>query len=359
MIALERYVFDNFGLDIGERTLLRDGVPVAELGSRYFDALALLVRSRGSLVGKQRFFDEVWAGAVVTDAALTQCIKDLRRALGDDAARPRYIQTVPGHGYRFVATVRKEGADEVVAPERPAVDARQARSRRFMADGLAGTLGGGVAGVFGGLLYGSALLDSASAQGVGTASVLVVLMALNIIAGLAGGFGVSLGLAAARWAGVHPAWTLVGAAASGFAIGGVLKMLGSDAFTVLFGHAPAGITGAPEGAVLGIAIAGGAWIAGTLDSPVRWRPVLGASIASGLAAAVLTGLGGRMMGGSLERLAGAFSGSRLDLAPLGRYFGETHFGAITQVAFGAVEGLLFGACVVAAMIVARRFTPPA
>lgn len=350
MIALERYVFDNFRLDIGERTLLRDGAPVAELGSRYFDALALLVRARGSLVGKQRFFDEVWAGAVVTDAALTQCIKDLRRALGDDAARPRYIQTVPGHGYRFVATVREEG---------PAEGATSARYRRFVADGLAGTLGGGVAGVFGGMLYGSALLDSASAQGVGTASVLVVLVALNVLAGLAGGFGVSIGMAAARLAGSHPAWTLAGATASGFAIGGVLKMLGSDAFTVLFGHAPAGITGAPEGAVLGLAIAGGAWIAGSLDSPVRWRPVLGASVASGVAAAILTGAGFRMMGGSLERLAGAFSGSRLDLAPLGRYFGETHFGATTQVAFGAVEGLLFGACVVGAMVVARRFTRPA
>src|SRR5690606_9256294 len=67
-----RHRFADFVLDIHNRSLERAGVPVA-LNARYFDALALLVREHGQLVGKQRFFEEVWRDAVVTDAALTQC----------------------------------------------------------------------------------------------------------------------------------------------------------------------------------------------------------------------------------------------------------------------------------------------
>ena len=69
-----------------------------DLSSRYFDALALLVREAGTLVTKDGFLNEVWRGIPVTDEALTQCIKSLRRALGDDAGRPRFIETVPTHG---------------------------------------------------------------------------------------------------------------------------------------------------------------------------------------------------------------------------------------------------------------------
>lgn len=58
----------------------------------------LLVCRHGMLVAKNRFLDEAWNGVPVTDEALTQCIKMLRRHLGDDAASPRFIETVPKHG---------------------------------------------------------------------------------------------------------------------------------------------------------------------------------------------------------------------------------------------------------------------
>lgn len=372
MAPAQRFLFDDFLLDVGNRSLLRAGSPI-ELNSRYFDALALLVRARGDLVGKQRFMDEVWGDTVVTDAALTQCIKDVRRALGDDAANPRFVRTVPGHGYKFIAPVREEGKGEAaaaeVAPPIPAaltnpipaaVPGSAPRGPlaspvpRFLTDSVAGTLGGGIAGIFVGLLYGSALASSPAAQGIGTSTVLLVLLALNVVAGLAGGFGVALGIAAGRLIGPHPAWTVAGAAVSGLVIGGLLKIVGSDAFTLLFGRAPGGITGGLEGAAIGIAIAGGALLAGTLDAPSRWRPVIGAGVASGIAGVLITMAGGRLMGGSLERLSGAFADSRLDLDPLGRFFGEAHFGDITQVVLGTVEGLLFGACVAAAIVLARR-----
>src|SRR3954468_23753112 len=105
--------FDRFTLDPGDRRLRRDGAPV-ELNARYLDALCLLVGDAGKLIPKERFLDEVWRGIPVTDEALTQCIRTLRKQLGDDAGRPRFIETVPKHGYRFIAPVEVlEGAERV------------------------------------------------------------------------------------------------------------------------------------------------------------------------------------------------------------------------------------------------------
>src|SRR6185503_19790630 len=67
-------------------------------------------------ISKDRFLDEVWRGVPVTDEALTQCIKTLRRQLGDDAARPRFIETVPKHGYRFVAPVERLEGEGTALP---------------------------------------------------------------------------------------------------------------------------------------------------------------------------------------------------------------------------------------------------
>ncbi|MGB3167659.1 MAG: transcriptional regulator, partial [Alteraurantiacibacter sp.] len=147
------YRFDAFTLDTADRRLCRDGVPV-ELGSRYFDALVLLVEERGGLVSKERFMDEVWRGIPVTDEALTQCIRTLRRALGDDAANPRFIRTVPKHGYRFVGEL--EGEPESV--EQPPANApvRYALPSRVVG---ACTLAGLAAGVLGGGFYGIAASD--------------------------------------------------------------------------------------------------------------------------------------------------------------------------------------------------------
>src|SRR5688500_14225217 len=99
-----RFRFEGFELDPGDRRLTRGGAPV-ELSARYLDALLLLARESGRLVTKDRFHEEVWRGIPVTDEALTQCITTLRRRLGDEASRPRFIETVPKHGYRFIAPV--------------------------------------------------------------------------------------------------------------------------------------------------------------------------------------------------------------------------------------------------------------
>lgn len=343
-----RYRFDPFTLDTADRRLSRGDAPV-ELNARYLDALALLVREAGGLVSKDRFMDEVWRGVPVTDEALTQCIKTLRRQLGDDAARPRFIETVPKHGYRFVAPVERIGP-------RPAarVDSAAGPWRRLFLLGGAGTVGAGAAGLVGGLFYGFVGASQPLGPGMGAASVLLVLLWLTVAAALMGGAGVSFGIAAAGLASRHH-WRIAGGAAGGMVVGGVVKLLGIDAFNLLLGRSPGDITGAAEGLLLGGAVGLGAWLTGGGAGEVSLRRSAALAGLAGAAAGMLIPLlGGRLMGGSLDLLARSFPSSRLRLDPVGGLFGESGFGPVSQVATGAFEGALFGACIVGSMMLAER-----
>ena len=352
-----RFRFEGFVLDPGDRQLLRGGAPV-ELNARYLDALALLVGEAGRLVSKDRFMDEVWRGVPVTDEALTQCVKTLRRLLGDDAARPRFIETVPKHGYRFIAPVETIGDGPAAAPEAAATAPPAYDWRQFLLLGGAGTLGGGVAGMIGGLFYGFAGAAQPLGPGTGAASVLLVLLWLTVAAALMGGAGVSFGIAASGFARAR-AWTILGGALGGLAVGGIVKLLGLDAFNLLLGRSPGDITGAGEGVLLGAAVGLGAWFASTGANgaaPARSlrRGVAIAALAGGAAGLVIPLLGGRLMGGSLVSLASTFPDSRLRLDQIGALFGEIGFGPVSRIATGTLEGMLFAACVVGAMILARR-----
>src|SRR5262249_28320832 len=113
----EVYRFDDFTVDVCNRELRCRGA-LLPLTSKYFDVLVFLLRRRGQLVTKQEIFDTIWAGVFVTDAALTQCVKDIRKQLGDDAASPRYVKTIPKHGYVFVGDASEGAARAPAAPER-------------------------------------------------------------------------------------------------------------------------------------------------------------------------------------------------------------------------------------------------
>jgi DNA-binding winged helix-turn-helix (wHTH) protein len=339
-----RFRFERFSLDPSDRLLLEGDAPVA-LNARYLDALALLVREHGKLVTKDRFLDEVWRGVPVTDEALTQCIRTLRRQLGDGAASPRFIETVPKHGYRFVAEVEwveSRSAIEVV-PRRD--------WRGFLLQGTAGTLGGGAAGLLGGLFYGLVGASEPLQPGGGALSILLVMVAVTVVLALVGGAGVAFGVAAARFATSNRGpLTILGGAAGGLVVGAAVKLLGLDAFNLLVGQSPGDITGAPEGAVLGAGVGLGAWLASRLSL----RRAIVAGGATGAAAGLLiTLLGGRIMGGSLDLLSRRFPGSRLHLDQIGALFGEPGFGPISLAATAALEGLLFGAGVVGAMRLAK------
>jgi DNA-binding winged helix-turn-helix (wHTH) protein len=353
-----RYRFDRFLLDPADRQLRRDGAPV-ELNARYLDALALLVREQGRLVSKDRFLEDVWAGVPVTDEALTQCIKTLRRQLGDDAAAPRFIETVPKHGYRFIAAV--EPADEepalapAASPERAGATPPLPRWRRFLLLAGAGTIGGGLAGMIGGLFYGFAGASQPLQPGLGAASVLLVLLALTIALALIGAAGVSLGIAAASVAAPRDwRWHLAGGALGGLIVGGAVKLLGTDAFALLLGQSPGDVTGAGEGAVLGGAVGLGTWLTARIAARRTLRRGLAAAAAAGAAAGIIIALaGGRLLGGSLDQLAGRLPNSRLRLDPIGALLGENGFGPLTQAATAALEGALFAACIAAAIVLAR------
>jgi len=137
------------------------------------------VEDAGKLVTKDRFMNEVWRGVPVTDEALTQCIKMLRRQLRDDAARPRFIETVPKHGYRFIAPVKEaEHERATAAPAATAADPGYSW-QQFLLLGGAGVNGAGIADVLGGLLYGFAGASQPLAAGMGAASVLLVMTCLT------------------------------------------------------------------------------------------------------------------------------------------------------------------------------------
>jgi len=104
-----RWRFGPFEADAQEHRLRRDGQEVA-LTRKAFAVLACLLSRPGSLFTRAELFDTVWAGTVVTDAALSRVIRELRLALGDDAAAPRYIATAHGLGFRFIAPLSTEPA---------------------------------------------------------------------------------------------------------------------------------------------------------------------------------------------------------------------------------------------------------
>ncbi|MBA3784116.1 MAG: winged helix-turn-helix domain-containing protein [Acidobacteria bacterium] len=106
----ELYEFDKFHLDVSERFLLRNGKRVA-LADRAFDTLCVLVRRGNQLVGKDELMTEVWADAIVEENNLDKNISALRRILGERNGKQRFIETVRGHGYRFVAEVRRVDGD--------------------------------------------------------------------------------------------------------------------------------------------------------------------------------------------------------------------------------------------------------
>ena len=113
------YRFDGFDLDDEVFVLRRGGADVA-LRPQALDVLLHLVRHRDRVVLKNELLQAVWSGAAVSDNALPQAIVAVRRALGDDDAVPRIVQTIRSRGYRFVAQVEvSSNADGAVAVAPP------------------------------------------------------------------------------------------------------------------------------------------------------------------------------------------------------------------------------------------------
>src|SRR5882762_8937736 len=113
------YRFAEFTVSPSRRTLTRAGREVP-LIPRYFDLLVLLIDRRREAVHRQDILESVWSDVVVSDGALSQAVRTLRRALGDTAREPLFIRTMSRHGYRFIH------ADVVEEQDLPAPGASRA-----------------------------------------------------------------------------------------------------------------------------------------------------------------------------------------------------------------------------------------
>lgn len=112
---MPRYTFGPFLLDTEARSLLRSGEPVAMVG-KTFDTLSVLVQNHGRLMDKDELLSQIWTGLVVEEANLSQSIFTVRKILGDSPKDRRYIATVAGRGYQFVAPVTELSPEQLPEP---------------------------------------------------------------------------------------------------------------------------------------------------------------------------------------------------------------------------------------------------
>ncbi len=109
MTSSEVYGFGDYALEVAERRLSM-GTTVVPLTPKMYDVLVALVRRAGHLVTKRELLAEVWPESFVEEGILAVHVSGLRKALADGASGRRFIETVSGSGYRFVAAVTPGGS---------------------------------------------------------------------------------------------------------------------------------------------------------------------------------------------------------------------------------------------------------
>ncbi|HTV01506.1 MAG TPA: winged helix-turn-helix domain-containing protein, partial [Luteitalea sp.] len=144
------YCFGDVTVEAGGREVRRAGVRVP-LEPKALDVLLVLLAEAGRVVEKRRLLKDVWGDVHVTDSSLARAVTQVRRALGDDIRTPRYVETVPTRGYRFIGTLEDvevaptAEAEQVGRPEPPVAvaaipPAMPAASRRPWVPWLAATV---------------------------------------------------------------------------------------------------------------------------------------------------------------------------------------------------------------------------
>lgn len=404
MASLPRYRFGPFLLSPAQRRLQREGRDVS-LIPRYFDLLLLLLQQRHRLVDRHEILDRVWADVVVSDGALSQAIRTLRRTLGDDSRQPVFLRTAARRGYQFIHPDVLEEDDRSGLPpgstsgEAGGRDAGPADVSRFSEEledllgeerpdlpgpapgpvphgsGAAMTLvrllwfrgrgaahlaglrwgsaaaGGALAGSLAGLMQ--ALCFQVMTRGGMPAQLVLVDAAMGALIGGVGAAGVGAGLAAAEaLSRMHrTAALLLGGTLAGGVTGWVAVTIGSPTLETIFGRSLAGVGGMPEGLALGAAAALGYAVAtsslreGGMAAPrgaARWRVALVTGSFTAVGAGLLMLAGGRMAGASLDLIAARIPGAGLPLQPLADLLGETSPGRGTYLVQALYEGLLFG-----------------
>ena len=116
MAATQHLIFPPFHLDPEARKLWC-GEELVKLRDQNFVVLHYLTERAGKFVSKEELLKEVW-GKFPGERSLKQCIFQIRKALGDDAQEPRFIETIPRRGYRFLTSVQK-GLTALLKPALP------------------------------------------------------------------------------------------------------------------------------------------------------------------------------------------------------------------------------------------------
>ena len=97
-----QFAFADCVLDLERRELRRDG-ELVHTRAKVFDVLSYLIANRDRVLSRDELLAQGWPGRIVSDATLSTCILSVRRALGDDGKEPRFIKTLRGQGFRFIA----------------------------------------------------------------------------------------------------------------------------------------------------------------------------------------------------------------------------------------------------------------
>jgi TolB-like protein/Tfp pilus assembly protein PilF len=126
------YRFGAFELDTASVELRTNGV-FCPLERQVFALLALLVENRERLVSKAEIVEKVWDGRAISDAAIASRIKSVRKALGDDGSEQRFIRTVHGQGFRFVADATAQAGSDSGLMLEPAAQGPGQQSRPSIA----------------------------------------------------------------------------------------------------------------------------------------------------------------------------------------------------------------------------------
>ncbi len=134
------FVSGGWRIEPSRCVLLRSGAEI-HVEPRVMDVLVALAGRRGEAVSKEELIREVWDGRFVSDEVLTVAIFELRKALGDSARQPRFVETIPRRGYRWIPSVETgHGSTEPAARAADPVAPNATRNRRPYAVAVAAIL---------------------------------------------------------------------------------------------------------------------------------------------------------------------------------------------------------------------------
>ena len=170
------YEFAQFTLLPTEKRLLCEGKAVP-LTPKVFDTLVLLVENQGQLIQKEELLKTLWPNRVVEEVALAHNVSQLRKALGDPVGNPRFIETVPKRGYRFIGAVKT--LREAIAQPTPPPGAVTAPAVQHVPWSRSATLAASVAGLV--LVAGTAAYFYLPRAGQGDAGVHPVIHSLAVL----------------------------------------------------------------------------------------------------------------------------------------------------------------------------------